>query len=138
MCVHIVRKMTITTHFFPCSRSSVDSPGGGSQEITAFRAGPSSLVSDIPAASSPAGAPTGSHHHHHQTYVAVDDDSDFQTEPDAKDWREKMTKEQLDKLGKKEKQRQDVINGESDPPRREREGEKAGIHRLTVSRSVKY
>ena len=40
-------------------------------------------------------------------------DSDFETEPDPPDWRHSINQEELAKLNPREKQRQDVINGES-------------------------
>ncbi len=46
------------------------------------------------------------------TTTMGDDDSDFDTDPDPKDWRPSLSKEERDGLSKKEAQRQDVINGE--------------------------
>ena len=40
-------------------------------------------------------------------------DSDFETEPDPPDWRHTINQEELASLNPREKQRQDVINGES-------------------------
>ena len=40
-------------------------------------------------------------------------DSDFETEPDPPDWRHSINQEELAQLNPREKQRQDVINGES-------------------------
>ena len=40
-------------------------------------------------------------------------DSDFETEPDPPDWRHTINQEELAQLNPREKQRQDVINGES-------------------------
>ena len=39
-------------------------------------------------------------------------DSDFETEPDPPDWRHSINQEELAQLNPREKQRQDVINGE--------------------------
>ena len=39
------------------------------------------------------------------------EDSDFEIEPDAPDWRHTISKEELGKLKAKEFKRQDVING---------------------------
>ena len=40
-------------------------------------------------------------------------DSDFETEPDPPDWRHSINQDELAQLNPREKQRQDVINGES-------------------------
>ena len=40
-------------------------------------------------------------------------DSDFETEPDPPDWRHSINQEELAQLNPREKQRQDVINGET-------------------------
>ena len=39
-------------------------------------------------------------------------DSDFETEPDPPDWRHTINQDELAQLNPREKQRQDVINGE--------------------------
>jgi len=102
----------------------VDSPAGGSQEMvtastSSFRS-PSSLAtastslheahSSVSAAAQPL---TASPVTVLTTTSLADDDSDFETEPDPRDWRLSLGAEQRESLSKKEAKRQDVINGES-------------------------
>jgi hypothetical protein len=69
-------------------------------------------------------------HHHVQplgstttisTTLSTFDDSDFEIEAEAKDWRLNVTQEVLGKLSKKEAKRQDVINGEKERKKKKRE-----------------
>ena len=115
----------------------MDSPAGSQQEITATSSVTSAIPSTSATSSSAASAihrpasssstATGAsdaHHHYHtidgddadvlSSAAAGEDvlaDSDFDTEPDPKDWRLSLPQEELAKLSKKETQRQDVING---------------------------
>ncbi len=100
----------------------MDSPAG-SQEISgAGSAGLLRGVSGVQAAS--VGGAADLHHHHQSAAAAAaaaasspvmvmaEDDSDFETEPDATDWRPTLAPERRDRLSKREAKRQDVINGE--------------------------
>ncbi|TRY71714.1 hypothetical protein TCAL_16215, partial [Tigriopus californicus] len=94
-------------------RSSVDSPAGSQEMVTAASA------SAVPSSSTPISShsqafrspgPQSLEHHYHT--IDGDDfeapDSDY--EPSTEDWRKALAKEDLDRLGKKESQRQDVLN----------------------------
>ena len=100
--------------------SSLDSPAGSLQEM-----GPHSRHSHhghhphhstdrqttVPAAASPVAAATST-----SAAAAADpsslNDSDFEAERDPPNWRVFISQNELDKLTRKERNRQDVINGE--------------------------
>jgi hypothetical protein len=95
-----------------CS-SSLDSPATSMQDMAGGRAreaatsslggGESSSVASGQLTSSSQQFPST------QSYW----DSDFETEPDPPDWRHSINQDELAQLNPREKQRQDVINGES-------------------------
>ncbi|XP_059087739.1 uncharacterized protein LOC131884098 isoform X14 [Tigriopus californicus] len=102
-----------STSSLSASRSSVDSPAGSQEMVTAASA------SAVPSSSTPISShsqafrspgPQSLEHHYHT--IDGDDfeapDSDY--EPSTEDWRKALAKEDLDRLGKKESQRQDVLN----------------------------
>ena len=93
-----------------CS-SSLDSPATSMQDMAGGRAREAATSSLGAAADSSVASSLvpSSQFPSTQSYW----DSDFETEPDPPDWRHSINQEELAQLNPREKQRQDVINGES-------------------------
>ncbi len=102
------------------SRSSVDSPAGSQELPGGYRSATSASQPQPQSSLASASLGGADHHHHHHhgghhhqhLFIAPDDDSDFETEPDPADWRQSLDKERRDRLDKRETKRQDVINGQ--------------------------
>ena len=85
-------------------RSSGATSGlGGSIGSSSLATANASLLVD-PSSQQPIASPV-------TVMTVADGDSDFDTEPDAKNWRLELSGAQLEMLSKKEAKRQDVING---------------------------
>lgn len=84
----------------------MDSPATSMQDMAGSRSTVTTAASTA-TASSDLTPTTSQFQQSAQTYW----DSDFETEPDAPDWRLSINQDDLSKLNPRERKRQDVING---------------------------